>query len=106
MKISQQEMTINGNLKLGGNQPVLFSGPCAVESPEICLEIGTKIKPCQKSMALAMYLKPPSTRLTEPLQNHLEALGLKNLYKYWKWLAKPLTFLWSQTYMKVIKWKR
>ena len=37
-------MTIGENLLLGGNQPILFSGPCAVESLDICLEIGSTVK--------------------------------------------------------------
>lgn len=37
-------MSIREDLRLGGEQPVLFSGPCAVESLDICLEIGTQVK--------------------------------------------------------------
>ncbi|GEO23367.1 2-dehydro-3-deoxyphosphooctonate aldolase [Cyclobacterium qasimii] len=37
-------MTIGKNLILGGSQPILFSGPCAVESLDICLEIGSTVK--------------------------------------------------------------
>ncbi len=37
-------MSIREDLRLGGDQPVLFSGPCAVESLDICLEIGTQVK--------------------------------------------------------------
>ncbi|SHN28656.1 2-dehydro-3-deoxyphosphooctonate aldolase (KDO 8-P synthase) [Cyclobacterium lianum] len=44
MNRSQHDMIIRKTLKLGGAKPVLFAGPCAVESPEICLEIATKVK--------------------------------------------------------------
>ncbi|WP_339922945.1 3-deoxy-8-phosphooctulonate synthase [uncultured Cyclobacterium sp.] len=44
MERSQHTMTIGENLLLGGNQPILFSGPCAVESLDICLEIGSTVK--------------------------------------------------------------
>ncbi len=37
-------MKITENVILGSERPVLFSGPCAVESYDICLEIGTKVK--------------------------------------------------------------
>jgi len=37
-------MSIREDLRLGGDRPVLFSGPCAVESLDICLEIGTQVK--------------------------------------------------------------
>ncbi|EPR66708.1 2-Keto-3-deoxy-D-manno-octulosonate-8-phosphate synthase [Cyclobacterium qasimii M12-11B] len=44
MERSQHTMTIGKNLILGGSQPILFSGPCAVESLDICLEIGSTVK--------------------------------------------------------------
>ncbi|MFO7825266.1 MAG: 3-deoxy-8-phosphooctulonate synthase [Cyclobacterium sp.] len=44
MKKSPHKMSIREDLRLGGDQPVLFSGPCAVESLDICLEIGTQVK--------------------------------------------------------------
>lgn len=37
-------MRITDDVILGTEKPVLFSGPCAVESYDICLEIGTKVK--------------------------------------------------------------
>ncbi|WP_154855700.1 3-deoxy-8-phosphooctulonate synthase [Cyclobacterium xiamenense] len=37
-------MRIGASIILGTDRPVLFSGPCAVESKEICLEIGSKVK--------------------------------------------------------------
>jgi 2-dehydro-3-deoxyphosphooctonate aldolase (KDO 8-P synthase) len=37
-------MKITDDVILGSEKPVLFSGPCAVESYDICLEIGTKVK--------------------------------------------------------------
>ena len=37
-------MKIREGVVLGSDKPVLFAGPCAVESFDICLEIGTKVK--------------------------------------------------------------
>jgi 2-dehydro-3-deoxyphosphooctonate aldolase (KDO 8-P synthase) len=37
-------MKITDDVILGAEKPVLFSGPCAVESFDICMEIGTKVK--------------------------------------------------------------
>jgi 2-dehydro-3-deoxyphosphooctonate aldolase (KDO 8-P synthase) len=39
-----QPMHIREGIVLGSDKPVLFSGPCAVESYDICIEIGTKVK--------------------------------------------------------------
>ncbi|WP_297337020.1 3-deoxy-8-phosphooctulonate synthase [Algoriphagus sp.] len=44
MKKNTLPMKITENVILGSERPVLFSGPCAVESYDICLEIGTKVK--------------------------------------------------------------
>ena len=41
---NQFEMKIRDGISLGGDIPVLFSGPCAVESLDICLEVGEKAK--------------------------------------------------------------
>lgn len=37
-------MNIRDGIRLGGDIPVLFAGPCAVESLDICLEVGEKAK--------------------------------------------------------------
>lgn len=35
---------INSNITLGGDQLVLFSGPCAAESLDLCTEVGERVK--------------------------------------------------------------
>jgi len=37
-------VSITDNITLGGNRLVLFAGPCAAESYDICLETGTEVK--------------------------------------------------------------
>lgn len=44
MELSGYNMPIRGNIVLGGKKPVLFSGPCALENYDICIEIGTEVK--------------------------------------------------------------
>jgi 2-dehydro-3-deoxyphosphooctonate aldolase (KDO 8-P synthase) len=43
MNIFKEKVKIN-NITLGGDRLVLFSGPCAAESYDICIETGTKVK--------------------------------------------------------------
>ncbi len=43
MEISRIKMPISPGVCLGGAKPVLFSGPCAVESKELCAEIAEKV---------------------------------------------------------------
>jgi 2-dehydro-3-deoxyphosphooctonate aldolase (KDO 8-P synthase) len=40
---------VTENIQLGGNKMVLFSGPCAAESYDLCMETGSKVKEiCEK----------------------------------------------------------
>jgi 2-dehydro-3-deoxyphosphooctonate aldolase (KDO 8-P synthase) len=43
MNIFKEKVKIN-DITLGGDRLVLFSGPCAAESYDICIETGTKVK--------------------------------------------------------------
>lgn len=44
MEIFKDKVTIADRITLGGDKMVLFAGPCAAESYEICSEVGTKVK--------------------------------------------------------------
>lgn len=49
MEIYKEKTKITDNITLGGDRLVLFAGPCAAESYEICMETGSKVKEiCQK----------------------------------------------------------
>lgn len=50
MEIFKSKVSIaNDTITLGGDRMVLFSGPCAAESYEICIETGTHVKAiCEK----------------------------------------------------------
>lgn len=44
MEKFKNSVTIADRITLGGDKMVLFAGPCAAESYEICLEVGTQVK--------------------------------------------------------------
>jgi len=44
MEVFKKPVKVNEHINLGGERLVLFSGPCAAESLELCLEIGEKVK--------------------------------------------------------------
>ncbi len=44
MNIFKNAVNITDTIRLGGSRLVLFAGPCAAESYDLCLEVGTKIK--------------------------------------------------------------
>jgi 2-dehydro-3-deoxyphosphooctonate aldolase (KDO 8-P synthase) len=49
MKIFNEQVSLTEKIKIGGDRMVLFAGPCAAESEEICLGVGIKVKSiCEK----------------------------------------------------------
>jgi 2-dehydro-3-deoxyphosphooctonate aldolase (KDO 8-P synthase) len=41
MEIFKDKVSITDKITLGGDRMVLFAGPCAAESFDICMETGT-----------------------------------------------------------------
>jgi 2-dehydro-3-deoxyphosphooctonate aldolase (KDO 8-P synthase) len=49
MELFKNKVQVTDNITLGGDKMVLFSGPCAAESYDLCLETGTHVKAlCEK----------------------------------------------------------
>ena len=44
MERSKQQASIGNSIKVGGDRMVLFGGPCAAESYDICMETGAHVK--------------------------------------------------------------
>lgn len=44
MEIYKDKVQLTDKITLGGDKMVLFAGPCAAESYDICMETGTKVK--------------------------------------------------------------
>lgn len=44
MELYKDKVQISSNITLGGDRMVLFAGPCAAESYDICMETGTRVK--------------------------------------------------------------
>jgi 2-dehydro-3-deoxyphosphooctonate aldolase (KDO 8-P synthase) len=90
MNISQHKMTINKELKLGGNQPVLFSGPCAVESPEICLEIGTRIKALSEKHGFGYVFKASFDKANRTSTASFRGIGFEKSLQVLEMVGKTL----------------
>ncbi len=49
MNLFKEKVTINPGITVGGERMVLFAGPCAAESYDICMETGSHVKAiCEK----------------------------------------------------------
>lgn len=44
MELFKEKVQVTDTITLGGDKMVLFAGPCAAESYDICMETGTKVK--------------------------------------------------------------
>lgn len=52
-----KEVSIGSNIKTGKKRMILFAGPCAAESYEICIETGTKVKDICKKLDIDYIFK-------------------------------------------------
>jgi len=57
MEHFKDKVKIADNVELGGNQMVLFAGPCAAESFDICMETGTAVKAICKELGIGYVFK-------------------------------------------------
>lgn len=52
-----KEVSIGSSIKTGKNKMILFAGPCAAESYDICIETGTKVKDICKKLDIEYIFK-------------------------------------------------
>ena len=61
---------------LGADKPVLFSGPCAVESFDICLEIGTKVKAWAEQHGFSYVFKASFDKANRTSSQSFRSIGM------------------------------
>ncbi|RAW01315.1 3-deoxy-8-phosphooctulonate synthase [Pseudochryseolinea flava] len=57
MEKFKEIVNVTDKIKLGADKMVLFSGPCAAESYDICMETGTKVKAICASLGIEYVFK-------------------------------------------------
>jgi 2-dehydro-3-deoxyphosphooctonate aldolase (KDO 8-P synthase) len=94
MNISPYTMPIKDNILLGGEKPVLFAGPCAVESFDICMEIGTKAKAFAEKRGFSYVFKASFDKANRTSSESFRSIGrdksLEVLQRVGKNLNVPL----------------
>lgn len=83
-------MTIRDQLILGGNKPVLFSGPCAVESLDICLEIGITVKKHAETHGFAYVFKASFDKANRTSGSSFRGIGFDQSMKVLEEVKKRL----------------
>ena len=69
-------MKIREGIELGSGKPVLFSGPCAVESFDICLEIGTKVKAWAEEHGFSYVFKASFDKANRTSSSSFRSIGM------------------------------
>lgn len=57
METFKDKVQVTDKITLGGDKMVLFAGPCAAESYDICMETGTKVKELCAKMGIEYVFK-------------------------------------------------
>jgi 2-dehydro-3-deoxyphosphooctonate aldolase (KDO 8-P synthase) len=89
-----QPMKIADGVVLGTGRPVLFAGPCAVESFDICMEIGSSVKEYASKLGFSYVFKASFDKANRTSFSSFRSLGidksLEVLQKVGKTLNVPL----------------
>jgi len=76
MNRTTHTMTIREGVVLGADKPVLFSGPCAVESFDIFLEIGTKVKAWAEQHGFSYVFKASFDKANRTSSQSFRSIGM------------------------------
>jgi 2-dehydro-3-deoxyphosphooctonate aldolase (KDO 8-P synthase) len=95
-------MHIREGVVLGSDKPVLFSGPCAVESYDICLEIGTKVKAWADENGFSYVFKASFDKANRTSSGSFRSIGMDKSLEVLQSVIH-LTSLWLQIFTKATK---
>ena len=90
MKRTTNTMKIRDGIELGSGKPVLFSGPCAVESFDICLEIGTKVKAWAEQHGFSYVFKASFDKANRTSYSSFRSIGMDASLQVLQRLGKAL----------------
>ncbi len=94
MKTYIHPMRISDAISLGNGKPVLFAGPCAVESFDICIEIGEKVKTYAERFGFSYVFKASFDKANRTSSSSFRSIGmdksLEVLQRVGKHLQVPL----------------
>ncbi|GAB3654019.1 3-deoxy-8-phosphooctulonate synthase [Echinicola sediminis] len=94
MQVFKQAMKITDNIVLGEGKPVLFAGPCAVESFDICMEIGSTVKAEAEKLGFSYVFKASFDKANRTSSGSFRSIGMDQslavLQKVGKELGVPL----------------
>lgn len=83
-------MRITDSVVLGAGKPVLFSGPCAVESFDICMEIGTKVKTWAEVQGFSYVFKASFDKANRTSSGSFRSIGMDKSLEVLQRVGKAL----------------
>ncbi|WP_338226344.1 3-deoxy-8-phosphooctulonate synthase [Algoriphagus confluentis] len=90
MKKNTQPMHIRDGVVLGAEKPVLFAGPCAVESLDICLEIGSKVKAWAEDHGFSYVFKASFDKANRTSSGSFRSIGMDKSLEVLQRVGKEL----------------
>ncbi|GMQ24520.1 3-deoxy-8-phosphooctulonate synthase [Algoriphagus sp. oki45] len=83
-------MHIREGVVLGSDKPVLFAGPCAVESLDICLEIGSKVKDWAEENGFSYVFKASFDKANRTSSGSFRSIGMDKSLEVLQRVGKEL----------------
>src|SRR5690606_12376625 len=90
MKKFSKAIAIADRIKVGGDQPVLFAGPCAVESLDICLEIGTTVRDLAEKYGFNYIFKASFDKANRTSSGSFRSIGMDRSLEVLQRVGKEL----------------
>lgn len=76
MNRTTHQMKVTDQVLLGSDKPVLFSGPCAVESFDICMEIGSHVKEIAEKHGFSYVFKASFDKANRTSSGSFRSIGM------------------------------
>lgn len=83
-------MRITEDITLGTGKPVLFAGPCAVESFDICMEIGSSVKEYADKLGFSYVFKASFDKANRTSSSSFRSIGMDKSLEVLQRVGKAL----------------
>ncbi|MCR9016092.1 3-deoxy-8-phosphooctulonate synthase [Aquiflexum gelatinilyticum] len=83
-------MRISEDIVLGSGKPVLFAGPCAVESFDICMEIGSFVKEYADELGFSYVFKASFDKANRTSTTSFRSIGMDKSLEVLQRIGKAL----------------
>lgn len=85
-----QPMRITEDIIMGTGTPVLFAGPCAVESFDICMEIGSSVKEYAERLGFSYVFKASFDKANRTSSSSFRSIGMDKSLEVLQRVGKAL----------------